>query len=141
MKALVTGATGFIGKNLIQNLNDPHVLSRRPKEAEAEIPQEALNGVDSAPDSGFLQCRRSESVTNRDLTSALGRALHRPTIFPAPGAALRIALGEFAMVLLSSQRVEPKRLVDEGYPFLFPDLDQALLEIVNPPSDLAKSAS
>jgi uncharacterized protein len=68
-------------------------------------------------------------ATNREFTKALGRALHRPTFFPpVPGFVLRIAMGEFAQVLLDSQRVVPARAREAGYAFRFPDLESALRE-------------
>jgi NAD dependent epimerase/dehydratase family enzyme len=58
---------------------------------------------------------------------ALGRALHRPTIFPLPGFAARLVLGEMAeALLLASQRVEPRRLLESGYRFRRPEIDGAL---------------
>lgn len=65
-------------------------------------------------------------VTNREFTAALGRVLSRPTPFPVPTPALRIALGEMAGELVASVRAEPARLVESGYAFRFPDLDGAL---------------
>jgi hypothetical protein len=67
------------------------------------------------------------AVTNREFTNTLGRILHRPTIFPAPAFALRLALGEMAdALLLSSTRVQPKKLLASGYQFRFPDLESGL---------------
>lgn len=66
-------------------------------------------------------------ATNAEFTRALGRALRRPTPFPAPGFALRLALGEMAeALLLSGQRAVPKRLLDSGFDFRHPALDAAL---------------
>jgi len=65
-------------------------------------------------------------VTNREFTRALGAALGRWTIFPMPGFMLRLVVGEFATVLLSSQRVTPRIAVREGYTFRHPDLAGAL---------------
>ena len=68
-----------------------------------------------------------EAVTNSDFTRALGRALHRPTIFPVPQFAASLLLGEMADALLfSSQRIVPTRLLSTGYRFLHPDLDSSL---------------
>lgn len=68
-----------------------------------------------------------EAVTNSDFTRALGRALHRPTIFPVPQFAASLLLGEMADALLfASQRIVPTRLLSTGYRFLHPDLDSAL---------------
>jgi len=71
------------------------------------------------------------AATNRDFTKALGRALGRPTIFPMPAFAARLAFGEIAdALLLASQRVEPARLRGSGYAFRHPDLDGALAAIL-----------
>ena len=66
-------------------------------------------------------------VTNREFTKTLGRVLGRPTIFPMPEFAARLAFGEMAdALLLSSQRVEPARLLASGYKFSWPELEPAL---------------
>ena len=66
-------------------------------------------------------------ATNAEFTRALGRVLRRPTPFPAPGFALRLALGEMAdALLLSGQRAVPKRLLDSGFDFRHRSLDAAL---------------
>ena len=65
-------------------------------------------------------------VTNRDFTRALGAALHRPTIFPIPGVALRLAFGDLAGVLLASQRVMPVAAQRTGYHFHYPTLEGAI---------------
>jgi uncharacterized protein (TIGR01777 family) len=66
-------------------------------------------------------------VRNADFTKVLARALRRPAIFPAPGFALRLALGEMAdALLLSSQRVLPKKFESLGYRFVSADLESAL---------------
>jgi uncharacterized protein (TIGR01777 family) len=70
-------------------------------------------------------------VTNADYTAALGKALSRPAIFPAPAFALRLAMGEMADgVLLASQRVQPERLLASGYSFQFRELSAALENIL-----------
>lgn len=76
-----------------------------------------------------------EAVTNLQFTKVLGRVLSRPTIFPLPAFAARIALGEMAdELLLASQRVRPKKLLDAGYSFKFPQLERALQHVLHPPS-------
>jgi hypothetical protein len=68
-----------------------------------------------------------EPATNREFTKALGRVLGRPTMFPLPAFAARLALGEMAdALLLSSTRVVPKRLQETGYTFRHPTLEEAL---------------
>jgi hypothetical protein len=65
-------------------------------------------------------------VPNAVFADALGRALHRPSLLPAPAFGLRLVLGEFADNVLESTRVVPRVLLDAGYEFLHPDLDNAL---------------
>ena len=67
-----------------------------------------------------------QPVRNRELTKALGRALHRPAVVPVPKLALRIAVGEFADDAVSSQRVLPKVLLDAGYEFQHATIDAAI---------------
>ena len=70
-------------------------------------------------------------VTNSDFTSALGRALRRPTIFPVPGFGMRLAFGEMAgALLLSGQRVVPRRLLASGFEFRHPEIGPALMDLV-----------
>lgn len=65
-----------------------------------------------------------------DIARELGRALARPALLPAPRFALRIVVGEFADSILASQRVEPQRLLDEGFTFAHPDLAGAVRWLV-----------
>lgn len=70
-------------------------------------------------------------VTNREFTRALGRVLGRPTIAPAPAFALRLAFGEMAdATVLVSTRVRPRRLLEAGYRFRFPELEDALRHLL-----------
>ncbi len=70
-------------------------------------------------------------VRNSEFTKALGGALSRPTIFPIPVFGVRFAFGEMAdALLLSSQRVEPKRLKESGYQFQYPELQSALKHVL-----------
>jgi uncharacterized protein (TIGR01777 family) len=72
-----------------------------------------------------------QPVTNLEFTKALGHALSRPTILPAPAFALRLAFGEMAdALLLSSARVEPLRLKEAGFVFQYPELAGALNHIL-----------
>ena len=66
-------------------------------------------------------------VTNAEFTRTLGATLGRPTIVPAPAAAVRLLLGRMADdLLLASTRVMPQRLIDLGYPFAHPELEPCL---------------
>jgi len=66
-------------------------------------------------------------VTNLEFTKALGRVLRRPTVFPMPSFAARLAFGEMAdALLLASARVEPAKLVASRFVFRHKDLDATL---------------
>lgn len=69
-------------------------------------------------------------VRNRDLARALGRVLHRPSYLPAPAFMIRLVLGEFGSVILKGQRVIPRRLLDAGYIFQYPEIEDALRAVV-----------
>lgn len=69
--------------------------------------------------------------TNREFTQELGRLLKRPTLLPVPEFLLRATLGsERAAILTEGQRVIPKRTLESGYQFGYPDLTSALQEIL-----------
>ena len=69
-------------------------------------------------------------VRNKELAKALGQALHRPSFIPAPGFMVRWVLGEFGSVILKGQRVIPRRLLDNGFVFQYPEIDKALQSIM-----------
>jgi uncharacterized protein (TIGR01777 family) len=69
-------------------------------------------------------------VKNKELAKALGRVLHRPSFMPAPGFMIRMVLGEFGSVILEGQRVLPRKLLQKGFTFQYPDIDKALQSII-----------
>ena len=64
--------------------------------------------------SGPVNLTAPYPVRNRDLTRALGRVLHRPTLVSAPEFMVRLALGEFADTLLTGQQVLPQAVGGRG---------------------------
>lgn len=91
-----------------------------------------LFAIDTKSMSGPAVATSPCPVTNQGFTKALGRALGRPTIFPMPAFAAKLAFGEMAeALLLASQRTEPKRLVAAGFQFFHPNLDDALQDLLN----------
>jgi len=82
--------------------------------------------LDTESLSGPVNLTAPDPLTNREITEAMGRVLHRPTLFATPAPALRLALGEMAGDILGSQRVLPTRLLSSGFTFAFPSIDAAL---------------
>jgi uncharacterized protein (TIGR01777 family) len=82
-----------------------------------------LHAIDGA--SGALDGTAPNPVRNADFTKALGAALHRPTLFPAPAFAVGLVLGEGAVVVTEGQRVLPARTVETGYRFVYETIDRA----------------
>lgn len=80
--------------------------------------------------SGPLNVTAPAPVRNRELARALGRALHRPSLLPAPALAVRAVVGEMAEVVVTGQRVLPRKALELGYRFRFPEVEGALGDIL-----------
>jgi hypothetical protein len=79
---------------------------------------------------GPVNLAAPEQVTNADLTNALGRAVHRPTLAFVPRFALRAVLGEFADELLIDQRMAPRVLTESGFEFQDPTVDDIVRDLL-----------
>jgi uncharacterized protein len=82
--------------------------------------------VDHAEVAGPVNVVAPEPVRQRDVARALGHALHRPAVLPAPGFGVRLVLGGFADEVLTSKRVSPTRLLGAGFAHRDTDLAQLL---------------
>jgi len=83
--------------------------------------------------SGPVNMTAPAPVTNRELATALGKVLHRPSVVPVPAFALKLAFGvEGAEMLQSGQRVLPERLVASGFKFKFEAIEPALRHLLAP---------
>jgi uncharacterized protein (TIGR01777 family) len=70
-------------------------------------------------------------VRNEEFAKTLASVLSRPAIFPLPAFAVKLAFGEMGEeLLLSSQKVEPSKLISSGYPFRYRDLRKSLEAIL-----------
>lgn len=87
--------------------------------------------LDADDVSGPVNLTAPNPVTNREYTKAIAAAVHRPAVFPAPSLALKAVLGEFAGNVVGGQRVLPKRLVEAGFEFGYPDVELALRALVD----------
>lgn len=80
--------------------------------------------------SGAYNVTAPNPLTNAEVTAAMGRVLHRPTVARVPGFALKVPLRDFAEDLLAGQRVVPTRLSEAGFTFRHPDFEPALRELL-----------
>ncbi len=78
---------------------------------------------------GAVNFTAPNPVTMKEFGKTLGEVLHRPHWITAPEFALKIGLGEKSMLVLEGQKVLPEKLIASGYPFMFLDLKDALLNI------------
>lgn len=76
--------------------------------------------------SGPINATAPEPVTNAEFSRALGRVLHRPSLLPVPGLALRALYGEMAEIVTTGARAVPAKALVLGYEFSQPRLGQAL---------------
>ncbi|AOE49580.1 TIGR01777 family oxidoreductase [Kangiella sediminilitoris] len=80
---------------------------------------------------GAFNLTAPEPVTNYGLTKTLGKVLGRPTFATVPEFALKLLVGELAKMLLTGQRVYPKKLMESGFTFEYPTLNEALQDLLN----------
>ena len=79
---------------------------------------------------GILNAVAPNPLNNKDFTKVVAQVLHKPLWLPnAPGFVLRIVLGEMADIVLGGNRVKPKRFVEEGFIFHYPELKPALKQL------------
>jgi uncharacterized protein (TIGR01777 family) len=86
-----------------------------------------LWALESESVSGVLNAAAPNPVTNREFSKALGRALHRPAVFPVPKLAVAAVRGsELADTVAGGARVIPRRALDLGFEFRHPEIEEAL---------------
>ena len=86
--------------------------------------------IENQDASGPFNLSAPNPLTNAEFSRVLGRVLGRPAFVPTPAFALRLLFGEMATVLLDGQRVLPRRLLDLGFTFRFPEAESALGDLL-----------
>jgi uncharacterized protein (TIGR01777 family) len=80
---------------------------------------------------GPINCTAPNPVRNREMTRTLAEVLGARTLLPpVPGFMVQLLMGEFGNVILKGQKVLPRRLLERGFPFRFPNLKEALADIL-----------
>ena len=84
------------------------------------------------PLEGVYNLASPHPVRNREFVDTLGEVLHRPTVFPLPAVAVRLAWSDMGEeFLLGGQRAIPERLLTEGFSFAHPELGPALEHVLH----------
>jgi uncharacterized protein (TIGR01777 family) len=103
---------------------------------EADLANAILHLLASKQIDGPVNCTSPHPVRNTELTHTLAEVLGKRVLVPfVPGFVLKIALGEFADVVLEGQRVIPGKLLRDGFEFRHPTLRQALEDVLTAPDN------
>jgi uncharacterized protein len=89
-----------------------------------------LHALDTFEVRGPLNAAAPAPVRQREMASALGRAVRRPAVLPAPGFAVRLIAGEMATLALDGQNVVPAKALATGYRFAHTAVDGALADLL-----------
>lgn len=79
---------------------------------------------------GVYNATSPHPVNNETFSATLAAVLHRPHFLRTPGWLLKILLGEMAGLLLTGQNVQPKRLLEAGFQFRYPELPEAMRHVL-----------
>lgn len=79
---------------------------------------------------GAYNLTAPQAVSNVELSRVIGRVMRRPSLVPVPGFLLRLVLGEKASIVLEGQRPAPRRLLELGYAFRFPEFEGAVRDLL-----------
>lgn len=85
-----------------------------------------LAAIDHPRFNGAINASAPDPATNKQFAKALGRAVNRPAVAPAPAVALKLMFGEMSQIVVNGVRMVPGRAAELGYDFQHPDLDEAL---------------
>ncbi len=98
----------------------------------ADLVRLILFCLDQEPVRGAINAVSPLPVTNKAFSLVLAQVLKRPCLFPVPAFVLKLMLGEMSEMLLTGQRVVPKKAQEAGFSFQFPEIRRALEEILKP---------
>jgi len=144
---LVLGVEGGMLSRLLTPIRIRAGRADRPRPAVDVVDRARRPGAADRPHhrhaalAGPVNATAPLPVTNADFTRELGRALHRPTVLPVPGALLHRLAGDFAdELLLGGQRVLPDKAQASGFKFRHPTLRRALSAMLGPMAGLRGAA-
>ena len=78
-----------------------------------------------------------DGATNYEFTKAMGKVMNRPTLLPFPAFAVSLLFGEMGEeVLLGGTHAVPKKLLDSGFQFLHPNVEDAVRSAIEEENDI-----
>jgi uncharacterized protein (TIGR01777 family) len=80
--------------------------------------------------SGPINGSAPKPATNKALSKALGKAIHRPAIAPVPSFAMKLLYGEMSQIVLTGQNAVPQKAAELGFNWRHPDLEMALKDLL-----------
>ena len=86
--------------------------------------------IDHPAASGAFNVTSPNPVTNREFGRTIARVMGRPFWMPVPAFALKLAFGEVSEILLDGWLIMPKRLLDMGFNFRYPDAESAVRNLL-----------
>lgn len=95
-----------------------------------DLLQAYLYMLENPETNGIFNLTAPEILTNNQFTKTLSAVVKRPAIFPVSQFALKMRYGEGAVALLEGAFVEPLRLTESGFKFRYPNLQDALTQII-----------
>jgi uncharacterized protein (TIGR01777 family) len=88
--------------------------------------------MEDSPIMGVVNLASPEPVKMKEFCRVFGKVLHKPVWVRVPAVALKLVLGDMAKeTVLASQKIFPKKLLEVGYQFKYPNLEPALADSVN----------
>jgi len=79
---------------------------------------------------GVYNAVSPNSITNKQFSKSLGKTLKKPSLFPVPCIILKLITGKFSKYLLEGKKIIPKRTLESGFTFQYPEIDYALHNIL-----------
>lgn len=86
--------------------------------------------LERADTRGAFNLCAPEPLRNAELARVIGHVMHRPSFMPTPAFAIKLLLGDKATLVLDGQRQVPKRLLELGFQFQFPEIQAALQDLL-----------
>lgn len=79
---------------------------------------------------GAFNLTAPNPVQNKEFTRLLGKTFNRPALMTVPESLLRLIMGESAALVLGGQQAIPEKLLNAGFEFRYPQLEEALKDII-----------